>query len=277
MILETFMNQHIVFYLLGVVMGLGIVSKVIAVLTLKQIVKAASVMNKSPHPLMRLVRAKFEHTCMISDKVENVDAFVDKYIYEYKVCGLYLHTWRQIEKQMIWLCGVIGLLGACVRYGVYGMDEAVLWYGAFGGIGMVFLLLGYLMFSESDQIQVAHTYMVDYLENVCAHRYVKTYKREASVPIQVMVHQEEQQEPIKEPNIILEPIQEPEPIIMPEPIQEPEPIIIPEPIKEPEPIQEPERISKPMKIPEIMPTQEPKEVPEPQIVMIREILEEFLA
>lgn len=44
-------------------------------------------MSKSNHPLMRLVRAKFEHACMISDTVENVGVFVDKYLYEYKVCG----------------------------------------------------------------------------------------------------------------------------------------------------------------------------------------------
>ena len=29
-------------------------------------------MSKSNHPLMRLIRAKFEHACMVSDKVQNV-------------------------------------------------------------------------------------------------------------------------------------------------------------------------------------------------------------
>ena len=34
-------------------------------------------MGKSLHPLMKLVRAKFEHACMVSDKVQNIRAFVD--------------------------------------------------------------------------------------------------------------------------------------------------------------------------------------------------------
>ena len=59
-----------IFVLMGILTVIGIVSKLIANVTLKQLVRAAGNMNKSTHPLMRLVRAKFEHACMISDTVE---------------------------------------------------------------------------------------------------------------------------------------------------------------------------------------------------------------
>ena len=78
------------------------------------------------HPLMRLVRAKFEHACMISDTVENVGVFVDKYLYEYKVCGLRLHSLRRLEKMCSGLLIVTGLAGAGIICQVYGMgDEAL--------------------------------------------------------------------------------------------------------------------------------------------------------
>ena len=67
---------------------------------------------------MRLVRAKFEHACMISDTVENVGVFVDKYLYEYKVCGLRLHTLRRLEKICAGLLIVTGLVGAGLSYQV---------------------------------------------------------------------------------------------------------------------------------------------------------------
>ena len=81
--LEIILDKHVIFVLMGILTVIGIVSKLIANVTLKQLVRAAGNMNKSTHPLMRLVRAKFEHACMISDTVENVRVFVDKYLYEY--------------------------------------------------------------------------------------------------------------------------------------------------------------------------------------------------
>lgn len=94
----------ILFYVIGVMCILGVFSKLIVQFTLRRLVREAGRMGKSLHPLMKLVRAKFEHTCMISDKVQNVRAFVDKYMFEYKVLGIKLHSWRQIEKAAAWAC-----------------------------------------------------------------------------------------------------------------------------------------------------------------------------
>mgnify|MGYP006877573762 CR=1 FL=1 len=96
--LEMLLDKKLLFVLMGILTGLGVVDKCIVSMTMKRMVEAAGSMSKSNHPLMRLVRAKFEHACMISDTVENVGVFVDKYLYEYKVCGLRLHTLRRLEK-----------------------------------------------------------------------------------------------------------------------------------------------------------------------------------
>ena len=93
--LEMFVVRETVFFLTGVMIGIGAIARLITGISLKKLVRAASNMSKSNHPLMRLVRAKFEHGCMVSDKVQNVGAFVEKYLYEYRVLGVRLHTWRQ--------------------------------------------------------------------------------------------------------------------------------------------------------------------------------------
>mgnify|MGYP000579763857 CR=1 FL=1 len=82
--LEMLLDKKLLFVLMGILTGLGVVDKCIVSMTMKRMVEAAGSMSKSNHPLMRLVRAKFEHACMISDTVENVGVFVDKYLYEYK-------------------------------------------------------------------------------------------------------------------------------------------------------------------------------------------------
>ena len=92
--LELMLDRHVIYVLMGMSAFAGVVSKVVVGRTLRKLVAAAESMGKSNHPLMRLVRAKFEHTCMISEKVENVGVFVDKYLYEYRVGGVRLHAWR---------------------------------------------------------------------------------------------------------------------------------------------------------------------------------------
>ena len=70
--LEMLLDKKLLFVLMGILTGLGVVDKCIVSMTMKRMVEAAGSMSKSNHPLMRLVRAKFEHACMISDTVENV-------------------------------------------------------------------------------------------------------------------------------------------------------------------------------------------------------------
>ena len=106
------------------------------------------------------------------------EKFVDKYLYEYKVCGLRLHTLRRLEKICVGLLIVTGLVGAGLSYQVYGMGDAVLRMGACGaGLGILVWLF-HLTTDENYCMQMAKNYMVDYLENVCLHKYEKANQKE---------------------------------------------------------------------------------------------------
>ena len=139
--LEMILDKQIFFVLMGIFTVLGLAGKWVANASLKRLVRAAGNMGKSAHPLMRLVRAKFEHACMISERVENVGAFVDKYLYEYKVAGIRLHTWRRLEKLAAGMCFLLGLLGAAAWYGAAGMREMVLRTGAAGAPGIIWWII----------------------------------------------------------------------------------------------------------------------------------------
>lgn len=176
--LEMIMDKKLLFVLMGIFAGIGVADKCVVGMTMKRLVQAAGNMNKSTHPLMRLMRAKFEHACMISDTVENVGVFVDKYLYEYKICGLPLHTVRRLEKICAGLCALTGLAGAFFSYQLYGMGDAVLRTGACGvGLGILVWLF-HLTTDEEYCLQMAKNYMVDYLENVCLHKYEKNNGKE---------------------------------------------------------------------------------------------------
>lgn len=177
--LEVILDRRLLFVLMGVIAAVGIISKAVVSISLKSLTKAAGNMGKSSHALMRLVRAKYEHACMVSDKVQNVEAFIEKYIYEYKVLGIRLHGWRRMERACAWGCLAAGLLAAGGEYALRGMNDQVLRSAAAGAVAGILLFLLRISMDENYRLTVIRTYMVDYLENVCARRFEKN--REANV------------------------------------------------------------------------------------------------
>lgn len=182
--LETIVDRQVVFYFVGAAVAIGIIAKLMAGISLKRLVKAASNMSKSNHSLMRLVRAKFEHACMVSDRVQNVGAFVDKYVYEYRVLGLRLHSLKRLERASIWLCALFAAIGAGLSYYEDGLGRNVYQYGIVGGAGVLVLFIIHNLTDEQYQIQAARMYMVDFLENTYAHRYEKNNQKGFQVTVQ---------------------------------------------------------------------------------------------
>lgn len=180
---EAVTETGIVFYLMLGVGGVGVFAKVMNYVTLRKLVKAAGSMSKSTHKLMKLVRAKYEHACMVHDRVENVNAFVEKYIYEYRGFLLKIHTWRQIQIQSIWFAGILGAVGALGHFAAHGFCEQVYQYGTLGIAEMVALFVISQLSDESYKIEAAENYMVDYLENVCAHRYKRMRKNDKNLEV----------------------------------------------------------------------------------------------
>ena len=309
--LETIVTGRVMFYLTGVVIAAGIAAKMVVGISLRRLVKAAGNMGKSNHAFMRLVRAKFEHACMVSDKVQNVRAFVEKYMYECKTLGIRLHAWRHFEKTAIWLCLLCAAVGAALANYELGMGTEVYRYGIVGGAGAFLLLMLRVTADEQYQLEAAKNYMVDFLENTYAHRYAKTNQREIQVTVQPGAFVPEEPEADGEPLVcenekpevvaasagaaavqraeVLEeptgavPYYEPQiqevpqvqdPMVQPNrmPVQEPKPSHSPQPAPAPKPAPE---ISP---LPETEPVRQTAEEPElPKEARIREILEEFLA
>ena len=105
---------------------------------------------------------------------------MDKYLYEYRVAGLKLHSLQRMEVTAVGICMAAGLLGkGLLEYTGNGMNDEVLTTGAFGiGAKGILLYLLHLTTDEKYSVSVVRNYMVDYLENVCLHRYEKAYQKE---------------------------------------------------------------------------------------------------
>lgn len=171
-------DTSVIAYMMAVIAGLGIAAKIVNQFTLQRLVRAAGNMPKSTHRLIKLVRSKYEHACMIHDSVDNTDAFVEKYIYEYRGFLFRIHTWRQIEMLSVWFVGILAGLGASLNYLSHGFTESVYQYIAAGAAGIILLSVIMRLTDEPYKINAVKMYMVDYLENICVLRLKKQNQRE---------------------------------------------------------------------------------------------------
>lgn len=288
--LEMMLESYAVYVAMGILAAAGILSKCMVNVTLKRLVRASGSMSKSNHPLMRLVRAKFEHACMISDTVGNVDVFVDKYLFEYKVAGVRLHSLRRMEKAAAGGCIVVGILGSVLWYSTFGMGEAVLKLAGAGAVLGIFVYLFHLTTDEEYRLEAIHNYMVDYLENVCLHKYEKNRQRAEQTRVSQNVENVETAETVTkaEPpqmteeamhqsemlQMAVEAVKESEePQVKAEVVKESEePQVKVEAVKESEPLQT-EKEDEVTEGKQLIRTPEPM----PRDVLIRQILEEFMA
>ena len=186
--LEKIINSYGIFWIMGMITAAGILCKCILTWNLKRKIKEAGNMNKSTHRLMKLVKAKFEHACMINDKVENIETFVEKYLIEFKICGLHMHSWSQLQKIMMMVCMIFGGTAMLLSYMAGGMSEIVFRYAAFTGICAVTMQVIYSCTDERYQIDVIAMYMNEYLENTYAPKFRKAQT------VQMGEKQEEEQE-----------------------------------------------------------------------------------
>ena len=171
--LEAIVKHGVFFYAMGMILAVGIFAKVISHLTIVKMAKAASEIQNSNHKLMKLVKAKFEHASMVSDKVQNVEVFVKKYLYEYRVLGKRLEDWRSMQKRSVLILAAVGVLGIVLSLKTMGVSEYTLQHFCWTGIFTMVMFVVHIWSNEEARLEAAKNYMVDYLENVCVRRYEK--------------------------------------------------------------------------------------------------------
>lgn len=176
--IEKMVEYHVMFYAMGAAFMLGVLGRMVSYFTLRRILREAERVHSSEHRLMKLIKAKYEHANLIADRVKNVDAFVDKYLFEYKVCGISLYSWLSLPLRMLWLVLFFGMCGFGAICGLYGFGENAFRILALMGVLGMLLFLLHVMSGQEQKMEGVRTYLVDYLDNVCAHRYAKLAKVE---------------------------------------------------------------------------------------------------
>ena len=179
-------------YVMGVILIMAVLAKMISYVTVRRMASAASEIQKSNHRFMKLIKAKFEHASMVSDRVKNVEAFVEKHLYEYRILRIRLCTLRGFSVKAMWIIGIVGVSAAMICYQKQQWGQTTLRYIEWTCIYVLALLMLHFLLEEDRRLLAAKNYIIEYLENVCVRRYEKL------------------QEEVKEPEVEIPQIEEPE-------------------------------------------------------------------
>lgn len=169
MIKEWFENNYFI-YIIGGICILGVLIRFILSMKYRHLIRASKRMGTSKNKLMRVLRLKFETCYKLKIGVNNVDTFVDKYVYRHRFCGLYLYTWETISGEFI----VVSVLSASV-FSVLGLiykcGQNDILYTFASGILSAIVLIGYDFFINLRmKRKVLKVNIKDYLENFLKSR-----------------------------------------------------------------------------------------------------------
>lgn len=158
-------EKHIFIYIMLGLCACGILVKVVLEIVYWRLIRASDNMGTSKNKLTQMMKKKFETCYKLKIGVNNVDIFVDKYVYRHRFGGILLSTWENIGGQVLMLCLLVGstssVLGLIYECG----KDAILSSFSVGILtsGLLILLEG--MLNTSAKKDLIRLNMKDYLEN----------------------------------------------------------------------------------------------------------------
>ncbi len=168
--IQEWFDRNIFLYIILGICGVGLLIKFILSMKYRLLIRASKRMGTSKNRLMRVLRLKFETCYKLNIGVNNVDTFVDKYVYRYKFCGILLYTWETISGEIVIVSvltgsvfSILGLLDECEINQILSTLIA----GVLGAL----VLISYDYFTNLNmKRKILKVNIKDYLENFLKSR-----------------------------------------------------------------------------------------------------------
>jgi hypothetical protein len=162
---QKLFEEYVFIYSMAGLCLLGILLKIMVSRTYKRLIKASDNMGSTKHKLMKLMKMKFEACYKLKIGVNNVDSFVDKYVYKHKVCGIHLYTWENLGGQLLVLCLLVGTVSSVLGLAYECGKEAILFTFFTGVLTSSLLIIFESFINLSAKKNVLKANISDYLEN----------------------------------------------------------------------------------------------------------------
>ena len=162
---EFIVKNHVVYFVLAAITGVGVFSKLLVFGVYGKLCRQSERMASSEHKLLKNIRMRFEEAEGFSNGVYNVDAFVDKYVYEHKICGIHLFTWEKLCGQSCSMVVLISIFSGVLGYYLKCGQRWILSTLMAGGACAVVLISMEFLLREDERRLYLEAEVKDYLEN----------------------------------------------------------------------------------------------------------------
>lgn len=165
-VVQELFDKNIFIYIMFGLLGGGILLKLILDIVYNRLVKASDNMATSNNKLTKTMKKKFEACFKLKIGVNNVDIFVDKYVFRQRFCGILLSTWENICGQLLVLCLLVGSISTTLGL-IYECGKQQILSTFSVGIlssGLLIFLEGLVNLGIKKELLRLN--MKDYLENI---------------------------------------------------------------------------------------------------------------
>ena len=181
--LKEILNGNALLYAMLALCAVGVLSKLAVWISYRRLTKATENMASSKNALTTQLKLKFENCYKLNLNVQNVPAFVDKYLQKYKVLGIRVHTADRIPKAAMLLTVLVGTAACAGAFWQELGARRIILYGAVGILSVLALGLVDFILDTADKKAMAVTNLQDYLDNILTNRLSHEYEDEASKEI----------------------------------------------------------------------------------------------
>lgn len=152
-------------YILAVVCGLGIISKLVTSGLYKRLIKETGNMALTKNKNLRLLKQKTENMFLLNQGIRNSSVYIEKQLYGFRFMKLSLDVWENISVQAMIACFLLGGIAAFGSYWYRCDSYYIVLYGTMGILSGLFLVLIDNGVNLSLKRQQLTDTLVDYVEN----------------------------------------------------------------------------------------------------------------
>lgn len=174
--MEILLKQNVFIYVMVGLCVIGVLNRFIVCMRYKKLCNESENMGLSKKEFLRAIKLKYENCFKLKLEVNNVDAFINKYVGKLKLCGISINRWEIWNTQLIVLCYLAGIISAYYLHATnHGSDEVIktLIVGIAAGSVLLYVSIGFGVDNKRTELVVN---MKDYLENYLKNRIMQQNK-----------------------------------------------------------------------------------------------------
>lgn len=164
-ILEEILKGDFIKYGIIIATVFAVVIKVIQTFFYVKLMEESENIPASKNKLIKQMKLKFENCYKLNLGVNNVNIFVDKYMYKHRVGGISMYQLHRIPIVLGWLCGTFGIVSGLICY-VEGYSVKIGSSYEIYGIGAILTLkLAEVILDTGHKKNIVYTNLIDFFEN----------------------------------------------------------------------------------------------------------------